>query len=58
MLCFQEVAALEHKVMFVSGKHSYKAVTMYQPAKALHAQTKGLGFGVTKRKPKLVQHML
>lgn len=58
MLCFQEMAASEHKVMFVSGKHSYGAVLMYQPAKALRAQTKGLGFGVTKRKPKTMQRML
>lgn len=57
MLCFQEMAGLEHKVMFVSGKYSCGAVMMYQPEKALRAQTKGLGFGVTKRKPKLVEHM-
>lgn len=58
MLCFQEMTALEHKVLFVSGKHSCGAVMMYQPVKALRAQAKGLGFSVTKRKPKLVQHML
>jgi len=52
------MAALEHKVMFVSGKHSSGAAMMYQPAKALCAWTKGLGLGVTKRKPKLVQRML
>lgn len=40
--------------MFVSGKHLYGAVMMCQPAKALYAQAKGLGFGTTKRKPKLV----
>lgn len=40
--------------MFVSGKYSCGAGMMCQPAKALCAQAKGLGFGTTKRKPKLV----
>lgn len=38
MICFQEMAALGHEAMFVSGKHSYGAVVMYQPAKVLCAQ--------------------
>lgn len=47
-------ALLPGAAMFVSGKHLYGAVMMCQPAKALCAQAKGLGFGTTKRKPKLV----
>lgn len=58
MLCFQEMAALEHKAMVLSGKHWYGLVMMYQFAKALCAQSKCHDFGVTKRKPKLLQQML
>lgn len=47
MLCFQEMAALEHRAMFVSGKYSDGAVMMHQPVKVLCAQARGLGFGVT-----------
>lgn len=58
MLCFQEMAALEYKAIFVSGKNSYGAVMMHQPAKALCAQAKGLGFSITKWKPRLLQPVL
>lgn len=58
MLWFQEMTALEHKAMILSGKHSYGPVMMHQPAKALCAQAKCLDFDVTKRKPKLLQQML